>query len=200
MRILVITAGLGSPSSTQLLGERLALSAQRVLEQTVDRVEIEHVELREIASDLVNLMATRVPSQRLVEVMDAVTHASGVVAVTPVLNSSYSGLFKMFFDALDVGALKGRPVLMAATGGTARHSLVLENAMLPLFFYLKAVPSPVGVFAATEDWGSAESGLSQRIEDAGAAFAELIQRRPAPEHADEFASMVDFETLLRGAS
>ena len=172
MRILVITAGLGSPSSTQLLGERLALSAQRVLEQTVDRVEIEHVELREIASDLVNLMATRVPSQRLVEVMDAVTHASGVVAVTPVLNSSYSGLFKMFFDALDVGALKGRPVLMAATGGTARHSLVLENAMLPLFFYLKAVPSPVGVFAATEDWGSAESGLSQRIEDAGAAFAE----------------------------
>lgn len=200
MRILVITAGLGSPSSTQLLGERLALSAQRVLEQTVDRVEIEHVELREIASDLVNLMATRVPSQRLVEVMDAVTHASGVVAVTPVLNSSYSGLFKMFFDALDVGALKGRPVLMAATGGTARHSLVLENAMLPLFFYLKAVPSPVGVFAATEDWGSAESGLSQRIEDAGAAFAELIQGRPAPEHADEFASMVDFETLLRGAS
>ncbi len=200
MRILVITAGLGSPSSTQLLGERLALSAQRVLEQTVDRVEIEHVELREIASDLVNLMATRVPSQRLVEVMGAVTHASGVVAVTPVLNSSYSGLFKMFFDALDVGALKGRPVLMAATGGTARHSLVLENAMLPLFFSLKAVPSPVGVFAATEDWGSAESGLSQRIEDAGAAFAELIQRRPAPEHADEFASMVDFETLLRGAS
>ncbi len=199
MRILVITAGLGSPSSTQLLGERLAQSTQRVLEQSVERVEIEHVELREIASDLVNLMATRVPSQRLVEVMDAVTHAAGVVAVTPVLNSSYSGLFKMFFDALDVGALKGRPVLMAATGGTARHSLVLENAMLPLFFYLKAVPNSVGVFAATEDWGSAESGLSQRIEDAGVAFAELIQKRPAPEHADEFASMVDFETLLRGA-
>jgi FMN reductase len=199
MRILVISAGLGSPSATQLLGDRLAKSARRVLEESVDRVEIEHIELREIASDLANLMVTRVPSPRLVEVMDAVTHATGVVAVTPVMNSSYSGLFKMFFDALDQGAMKGRPVLMAATGGTARHSLMIENAMLPMFFYLKAVPSPMGVFAATEDWGSADSGLSKRIEDAAAAFAELLLEHPASEHIDEFSSMVDFETLLRGA-
>ena len=157
MRILVISAGLGSPSATQLLGDRLAKSARRVLEESVDRVEIEHIELREIASDLANLMVTRVPSPRLVEVMDAVTHATGVVAVTPVMNSSYSGLFKMFFDALDQGAMKGRPVLMAATGGTARHSLMIENAMLPMF-YLKAVPSPMGVFAATEDWGRPTPG------------------------------------------
>ena len=83
MRILVISAGLGSPSATQLLGDRLAKSAQRVLEESTDRVEIEHIELREIASDLANMMVTRVPSPRLVEVMDAVTHATGVVAVTP---------------------------------------------------------------------------------------------------------------------
>lgn len=204
MRILVISAGLGSPSATQLLGDRLAQATRRGLEASDVRVEIEHIELRGIASDLVNLMLTRVPSERLVEVMDSVANASGVVAVTPVMNSSYSGLFKMFFDALDVDAMKGRPVLLAATGGTARHSLVIESSMLPMFFYLKAVPSPMGVFAATEDWGasmtddSAQPGLSQRIDAAAEAFAELLRRRPGGATPDEFSSMASFESLLNG--
>lgn len=207
MKILVVSAGLGSPSATQLLGDRLAASTRRVLEasgEPVEPVEIEHIELRDIASDLVNLMLTRVPSQRLVDAMEQVASAIGVIAVTPVMNSSYSGLFKMFFDALDTGVLKGRPVLLAATGGTARHSLVIENVMLPLFFYLKATPSPVGVFAATEDWGTSVTeeavhpGLSQRIEAAADAFADLLMRRPGTKHVDEFSSMADFETLLNG--
>ena len=79
--------------------------------------------------------------------------------MTPVFSASYSGLFKSFFDVLDPDALAGKPVLIAATGGTARHSLVLEHALRPLFAYLRAVVVPTAVFAASEDWagGTAEA-------------------------------------------
>ena len=116
--------------------------------------------------------------------------------MTPVFNGSYSGLFKLFFDALDEGAMKARPVLLAASGGTARHSLAIDHAMLPLFFYLKASVAPTAVFAATDDWG-ADSGLSARIERAGADLAALVHQRPAPPPADPWA-LPDFETLLHG--
>ncbi len=66
------------------------------------------------------------------------TGADGVIAVTPVFTASYSGLFKSFFDLIDPTALTGTPVLIGATGGTARHSLVLDHALRPLFAYLRA--------------------------------------------------------------
>ena len=97
--------------------------------------------------------------------------------MTPVFNASYSGLFKMFFDALDPDALTGTPVLIAATAGTARHSLVLDHAMRPLFAYLRAVVVPTGVFAATEDFGS--PGLSDRITRAAAELAAAVLSRAA---------------------
>ena len=194
-RIVVITAGFSTPSSSQQLGERLASATTAAL---AGPVEVTHVRVRELASDLAGYMATRIASPALRDALDAVGTASGVIAVTPVLNGSYSGLFKMFLDALDEGAMKGRPVLMAAAGGTARHSLVIDHAMLPLFHYLKAAPATTGVFAATEDWGDAEASLGRRVRAAGEEFAELVVSRPALDYADEFASVPDFEALLRG--
>ena len=78
----------------------------------------------------------------------------------------------MFFDALDPDSLTGTPVLIAATAGTARHSLVLDHAMRPLFAYLRAVVVPTGVFAATEDFGS--HGLSDRITRAASELAAAV--------------------------
>jgi FMN reductase len=89
-----------------------------------------------------------------------------------VFSASYSGLFKSFFDVLDKDALTGKPVLIAATGGTARHSLVLEHALRPLFAYLRAVVVPTGVYAASEDWGG--EGLAGRIERAAGELAALM--------------------------
>lgn len=197
MIITVVTAGMSTPSSTHLLGERLAKATADRLEASDQAVEVRTVEVRELASDLVNFLGTRVPSARLREAFDAVAQASGVIAVTPIWNASYSGLFKLFFDALEEGSLKGRPALLAATGGSARHSLAIDSALLPLFFYLKATVAPTAVFAATEDWGSDESGLDRRIERAGREFADLVAATPAPEASDEFA-VVDFEQQLRG--
>ena len=102
--------------------------------------------------------------------------------MTPVFSASYSGLFKSFFDVLEEGSLDGKPVLLGATAGTARHSLVLEFAMRPLFAYLRADVVPTAVFAASEDFGATGpgGGLSARVERAGRELATGSVGAPAP--------------------
>ena len=128
--------------------------------------------------------------------------ADALIAVTPLYSGSYNGLFKSFFDVLDPGALAGKTVLIAATGGTARHSLALEHAIRPLFSYLRAVTVPTAVFAATEDWGAADGSgeaLTARIEP-GRRRAGRPDRPPGarPPKADPYASVTPFEQLLHG--
>ena len=73
------------------------------------------------------------------------------------------------------------PVLLAATAGSARHSLVVEHALRPLFAYLQAVVVPTGVFAATEDFGSvAGSRLSERVDRAADELVALLVGAGSP--------------------
>jgi FMN reductase len=195
--IAVVSAGLSQPSSTRLLADQLAAATARGLPAGT---RIEAIELRELAHDIVNNLLTGFPSPALRGAIEQVTSADGLIAVTPLYSGSYNGLFKSFFDVLDPDALAGQPVLIAATGGTARHSLALEHAIRPLFSYLRAVPVPTAVFAATEDWGSAGSSgsaLTARIERAGAELAAVIDRRPAAAEADPYASAIPLGQLLR---
>ena len=109
--------------------------------------------------------------------IDTVTRADGLIAVTPIFTTSYSGLFKSFFDVLDNTSLTDLPVLIGATGGTPRHSLALEYALRPMFTYLHSVVVPTSVFAATADWGSGPEELktlSDRILRAAEQFATLV--------------------------
>ncbi len=194
-RIAVITAGLSEPSSTRLLADLLA-SATR--DRLGPDTEVDVIELRPLGHDLVNAFATGFPAGDLADAVEKVARADGVIAVTPVFSASYSGLFKMFVDVLDAGTLEGTPVLIAATAGTARHSLVLEHALRPLFAYLKAVVVPTAVFAASEDWGdgstpsSSGGELRSRVDRAAGQLADLVAARPA-RPAEDFT---DFATLL----
>ena len=200
-RIVVVTAGLGTPSSTRLLSDRLAEASVRALEAAGEAAEVTVVELRELAHALADNLLTGFPSGDLAEAVEAVRRADGLVAVTPVFSASYSGLFKTFFDVLEPETLAGTPVLLGATAGTPRHSLVLEHAMRPLFSYLRAVVVPTGVFAASEDFGS--TGLAARVERAATELAALVAARPTTtkdQAADELVGdLVPFEELLRRA-
>ncbi|MEU3333968.1 FMN reductase [Streptomyces sp. NPDC002144] len=167
MKLVVVSAGLSVPSSTRLLADRLAAAVGRQAP-----VEVEVVELRDLAVEIAHNFTNGFPGRALAAAQDAVTSADGLVVVTPVFSASYSGLFKSFFDVLDRDALDGKPVLIAATGGSARHSLVLEHALRPLFAYLRAVVVPTGVYAASEDWGA--EGLEGRIERAAGELAGLM--------------------------
>jgi FMN reductase len=178
LRIAVVSGGLSQPSSTRLLADRLAEAVRRGLTGHSREVAFDYVELRELAHPIADNLVTGFPGTALRTAVDTVTSADAVIAVTPVFSGSYSGLFKSFFDVIDNTALTGKPVLIAATGGTARHSLVLDHALRPLFSYLRAVVLPTGVYAASEDWGTGGSprseGLPTRITRAAAELSALL--------------------------
>ncbi|SED18406.1 FMN reductase [Streptomyces sp. 2131.1] len=179
LRIVAVSAGLSNPSSTRLLADRLAAATREQLEAAQDRaVDVRVIELRDLAVDIAGHLVSGFPSAALEDALAAVTGADGLIAVTPVFTASYSGLFKSFFDLVENTALTGKPVLVAATGGTPRHSLVLEHAMRPLFAYLRAVTLPTSVYAASEDWGAAgdayADGLPARIRRAGGELAGAV--------------------------
>lgn len=197
MKLVVVSAGLSVPSSTRLLADRLAAAAAERA-----AVDIRVVELRDLAVEIAHNFTNGFPGRALGDALDAVTRADGLIVVTPVFSASYSGLFKSFFDVLDNDALEGKPVLIAATGGTARHSLVLDHALRPLFSYLRAVVVPTGVYAASEDWGA--EGLPERIERAAEELVRLMgaavpppAREPAPEESGSHGfRVVPFEQQL----
>lgn len=200
--LAVVSAGLGTPSSTRLLADRLGDASAASLRARGERVDVVTIELRPLAHALADHLLTGFPSGDLAETLATVRRADGLVVVTPVFSASYSGLFKTFFDVLEQGTLAGTPVLLAATAGTARHSLVLEHALRPLFAHLRAITVPTGVFAASEDFGSTADGrLQERVDRAGAELADLVAGRlPTDARADvsgdELADPVSFETLL----
>jgi FMN reductase len=199
--LAVVSAGLSVPSSTRLLADRLAGATVEALGTRGVDATVEVVELREHARDLADNLVTGFPNTSLRGTLETVEGADGLIAVSPIFSASYSGLFKTFFDVLDKDALAGKPVLMAATAGTARHSLALEYAFRPLFAYLRAVVAPTAVFAASEDWAGGDvtdRGLVERIERAAEELADLVRQRPQAAPSDPFASPVPFEALLRG--
>ncbi len=205
-RILVLSAGISVPSSTRILADRLADAATAAAGARGLDIEVEVLELRPLAHDLTDHLLTGFPSEALAEVLGRVRRAAALIVVTPVYAASYSGLFKTFVDVLEPGSLDAKPVLVAATAGTARHSMVLDHALRPLFTYLHAVVVPTGVFAASEDFGSTDEGhLDKRIERATDELAALLQPGAAPDPTirrtvdDEFADPTPFDQLLRRA-
>ncbi|MBT2533510.1 FMN reductase [Arthrobacter sp. ISL-48] len=201
-RITVLSAGLGVPSSSRLLADQLAASAERVLSAAGYHVDVDVVELRDLAVDIANNFVTGYAGPRLSEVIAAVEASDGLIAVSPVFSASYSGLFKSFIDVLDPKSLEGKAVLLGATGGTDRHQMVLDYAMRPLFGYLRTRMTPTGVFAGPQDWGNADDGgspLSVRIDRAAGEFALLLQGSQ-PRREPAAPESLPFEQLLAGIS
>jgi FMN reductase len=198
--LVVVSAGLSRPSSTRLLADRLSVAAVDAGAALGVRFDVRVIELRDHAHDVTNHLLTGFPPAGLREALEQVAAADALIAVTPVFNASYSGLFKSFFDVVDADVLAGKPVLIAATGGTARHSLALEHALRPMFAYLHAVTVPTSVFAASEDWGGdeAEGQLRARVDRAAGELAREVERREPATVADPFALTTSFEDLLAG--
>jgi len=170
--VIAISAGLSETSSTRLLADRLIESFGRQFGDA----SVELVTLRELAHDIVDASLTGFASPRLQDVLDKVGAADGLIVATPIYKASFPGLFKSFIDVLDPDAVIGKPVLLGATGGTARHSLAIDHSLRPLFAYLQALVVPTGVFASTFDWGTdGAQALEQRIDRASGELASLLK-------------------------
>ncbi|TDQ49578.1 FMN reductase [Actinorugispora endophytica] len=197
--LAVVSAGLGQPSSTRLLADRLAAATGRSLLGQGIQAAVDVVELRGHAHDLTNNLVSGVPTGNLRAAIDSVVDADALIAVTPIFTASYSGLFKMFFDVLEPESLAGKPVLIAATGGTPRHSLALEHALRPLFAYLRSVVVPTAVYAASEDWGTGGGdgrALTERIDRAAGELAALLGGRDRQKPSDPYEDPTPFADLL----
>ena len=223
--VIIVHAGMSEDSSTAQLAHAVSDALAAEADALGMGISTRLIPLRPLARSITDQVLTGFPNEELAEVQDALTRADALVALTPTYQASYSGLFKSFFDVLDADALAGTPVLLGATGGTPRHSLVTEVAMRPLFTYQRADPVPTAIYAATEDWGahaadsdsSGGDGLQRRIRRGA---RELLMRvnRPQTEgpvvsapgpgtieypekaetEADKWPGFTDFEKLMGG--
>lgn len=174
-RLVVLTAGLSSPSSTRMLADRLTAAVEDQLRTRGEQPETTVLEVRELGTDVMRAMlGGGMRSPALERANAAVAEADAVIAVTPVFSASVSGLFKSFLDVLEPGVLAGTPVLPGATAGTERHSLVIDHALRPVLTHLGAMVVPTGVFAATSDFGAGGgSGLEARVRRAAEELVQL---------------------------
>jgi len=156
--LVVVSAGTSDPSSTRLLADRTAQRVAALAERRRATVRTRVLDLRALATDITTALTSQLVTPRLQQAVDALGAADGVIAAAPVYKAGPSGLFTSFFHVLDNDLLIGKPVVLAATAGTARHALVVDDQMRPLFAYLRTLPVPTSLFAAPEDWGAAGAG------------------------------------------
>ncbi|WP_342319838.1 CE1759 family FMN reductase [Corynebacterium mayonis] len=207
-QLVVLSAGLSTPSATRQVADSIATAAQSLAADR-EQVKVTTVEIRDYSPELIQASTTGVVPQRLADVFRELSLADGLIAATPVFKASYTGLFKLFFDLLDTEALNGMPTVLVATAGTARHSLITEYAMRPLFTFMRAVVVPTSVFAATEDFGGAEGReMQERINRAASELVGLMianpglgsgsAARPRRNGVDPEEDFVPFRNLLHG--
>jgi FMN reductase len=184
--LVVISAGTSDPSSTRMLADR---TAQRVAALAAGRgatMRTRVIDLRELATDITTALTSQLITPRLQQAVDALGQADGLIAAAPVYKAGPSGLFTSFFHVLDNDLLIGKPVVLAATAGTARHALVVDDQMRPLFAYLRTLPVPTSLFAAPEDWAASDDGaLNQRIDRAAFELVLLMESGFARQVRDE---------------
>jgi FMN reductase len=171
--LVVVTAGTSDPSSTRMLADRTAQRAAAVAAQRGNAVQTRVIDLRELATDITTALTSQLVTPRLQQAVDALGAADGVIAAAPVYKAGPSGLFTSFFHVLDNDLLIGKPTVLAATAGTARHALVVDDQMRSLVADLRTLPVPTSLFAAPEDWG--DPSLNRRIDRAAFELVLLME-------------------------
>jgi len=170
LRLVAISGGLQRPSRSAALAEHLLdlISDELPCEQRL-------VELGQLAPELAGAVWRSQLPDAVERELAAVEQADLLVVVTPVFRGSYTGLFKHFFDFIHQDALIDKPVLLAATGGSERHALVIEHQLRPLFSFFQARTLPMGVYATDKDFAE------HRLQDeALIERARLSVRRALP--------------------
>ena len=183
LTLVVVTAGTSDPSSTRMLADRLARRVTDLASRRGRKVATRVIDLRELATEITTAMVSQLVGPNLQRAVAALGEADGIVASTPVYAAGASGLFTSFFQVLDNDLLIAKPVALAATAGTARHALVVDEQLRSLFAYLRTTAVPTSLFAAPEDWS--DPALSKRIDRAALELVLLMESGFAQQVRDE---------------
>ena len=190
-RLVVVSAGASDPSATRLLADRTAERAVALAARRGHAATVSVIELRELATDITTALTSQLVTPKLQQAITVLGEADGIIAATPVYQAGPSGLFTSFLDVLDHDLLIAKPVVLAATAGTARHALVADDLTRPMFAYLRTMTAPTALFAAPEDW--ADPALNQRIDRAALELVLLMRSGFARAIRDESWSSYQHE-------
>lgn len=183
LSVVVISAGVSDPSSTRLLADRIAQKTVDTLRASDLDATVTVIDLAPIAVEIAQSIVSGIPKDKVQTAIERLAAADVIVASTPVYKAAISGLFKSFIDLVDNDLLVAKPVVLAATGGTARHAMVVDDQLRPLFAFLRAIPVPTSLYAAPEDWGSPE--LGRRIARAATEATMLVASGAPRQIADD---------------
>jgi FMN reductase len=172
-QLALISAGTSDPSSTRLLADRTAERVTALAGKHGHQVAVSVIELRELSADISSALVTALITPKLTRAITVLRDADAIIAATPVYKAAPSGLLTSFLDVLDNDLLIAKPVVLAATAGTARHALVADDQLRPLFAYLRTMTVPTSLFAAPEDW--VDPALAKRIDRAALELVLLME-------------------------
>lgn len=173
MKLVVVDAGVSDPSSTKALADKITQQTSLMLTESMVTLDVHYIELSEIALDIVRSLVSGLTPPSVQNAISELAEADGVILSTPVYKAGISGLLKSFLDLLDNDLLIAKPVLLAATAGTARHSLVIDDQFRSILAFFRALVVPSSVFAANTDWNS--SDLDARITRGALELSELMK-------------------------
>ena len=125
------------------------------------------------------------------DIIEHIIGAKALIVATPIYKGSYPGLFKHLFDLIDPAALRGKPVLLAATGGGDKHALVIEHHLRPLFAFFEAQTLATGVYASERDFADGQitsPSLLSRLDRAVEQFGPHLKQ---PEHDVPFMARIE---------
>ena len=174
-KVVAVSGGTYRPSRTLVLTQALIAELGQSLP-----IDSRVIELTDIAAPLGATLARNQAPAELQAVLDEIESADLLLVASPVYRGSYPGLLKHLFDLIDLNALIDTPVLLAATGGTERHALVLDHQLRPLFSFFQAITLPIGVYASEADFDNyriVSEPLKARIRLAAERAAPLFGGR-----------------------
>ncbi|MEG0653048.1 MAG: FMN reductase [Acinetobacter sp.] len=178
LNIVAVSGGLNSPSKTESLVQAIINELSEAI-----HIKVHFVKLSEIGPLLGGAIYRNQLPQRVQDDLAAVEAADALIVGTPVYRASFTGLFKHFFDFVEQTALVDVPVLLAASGGSDRHALVLEHQLRPLFSFFQAQTLPIGVYATdrdfTPEYTVKSEQLSERVTLAVARALPILEWAPA---------------------
>ncbi|MFG2358638.1 CE1759 family FMN reductase [Streptomyces sp. NPDC048521] len=181
--ITVVNAGVSDPSSTRLLSDRIAQKSIDALREIGIAATVRSIDLGPLAVEIARSIVSGIHDAKVKHAIAKLAESDAIIAATPVYKAGISGLFKSFADLIDNDLLIAKPVVLAATGGSARHSMVVDDHLRPLFAFLRAIPMPTSLYAVPEDWGSTD--LGKRIARAAGELAAFLRSGAGREIADD---------------
>ncbi|KXU98471.1 NADH-dependent FMN reductase [Stenotrophomonas sp. DDT-1] len=177
LRIVAVSGGLQRPSRAATLAQHLlGLIGENM------RSEQQLIELGELAPQLAGALWRSQLPEVVERQLVAVERADVLVVSTPVYRGSNTGLFKHFFDFIDQDALVDTPILLAATGGSDRHALVIDHQLRPLFSFFQARTLPLGIYATDRDFADGRVHSDALIERARLAVRRAMPLLALPRH------------------